>query len=175
MNLGVFVAGRWKLVLVVAILAIAIPAIASDNIFVSVPNAPGDVTTVPFAGQIQALSISTGFSNGATGRTMAPITITKVVDKSTPKLIDIGSKNTLVSSILISQTVTTNTSTTVTYMTLKLSNARIISWNLVDTDGGEAIEQISFSADSVGVEYTTVNANGTLGTKAAASFSAVSK
>lgn len=175
MNLGVSVSGRWKFVLVATVLAIALPAVASDDIFVSVPNAPGDVATAPFAGQIQALSISTGFSNSAAGRTMAPITITKVVDKSTPKLIDIGSKNTLVSSITISQTVTTNTATTVTYMTLKLTNARILSWNLVDTDGGDAIEQISFSADSVGVEYTTVNANGTLGTKSSASFGAVTK
>ena len=168
---------RWKLAASVLVIGLAIPAIAGARIFMSVPGAPGEVRETGFTNQIEATSISFGYSSpvdSATGKQpnlfVAPVTITKELDSSGPKLMDIGGQGLLVSTVTIKNRLEGVTNTPV-FMTVTLKNVSITDYQMVVSEDRGPLEQITFQPRTVSVEYVQINAaNGVAGNKFAGSF-----
>ncbi len=167
---------RWKIAGLVLLTGLAIPAFAGADIFVDVPGAPGE-SLAPFPGQIDAASISFGYNSPvdpATGKQpavfVAPITITKALDKSSAKLMSLGGSGTRLAKVTVRNTSPVQPSAVI--MTVILSDVAITDWQIVSLQGGENFEQVTFQPKSVSVEYVQMNANNTPGTKFSGSFGA---
>jgi len=165
---------RWRLVSLVLLIGLVIPAIAGAAIFVSIPNVPGESTQTGFRDQIAADSISMGYNSpvdAALGKQVdlfvAPVTITKKLDKSTTALMNLGGQGTRIAQMVVSHTLNGTASTTPPlYLKVTMTNVAITDWQLIGTTDDNVVrEQITFQPTSVSVEYTQLSSTGAIGPK----------
>ncbi len=168
----------WQII--IAVVAISILAMgtsnsfaASDPIYMNFPNIQGDVLTKGFDNQIQLDSFQWGVgraisspTGGTTREASAPsvseITITKVMDKSSPLLLQSSLVGQPVGPVTISFVKQTGTGL-VTYAQYTLENV-LISGYSVSSGGDNPTESLSLSFTKVAFKFTPTNPDGSPGT-----------
>ena len=163
------------------LLSTAPPALASVQYFVAVPGIPGEVTTPGKAGQIAALSVSlqsaldfgTHSSCGGAAKaktTSTSLTITKAIDKSSPKLLAAAATGNFFPQVAITVTKSDVTGQSFDFLLYKLSNAFIASVeNSQSQNGDDLVERVTFAYTALETDYLTI-AGDQPGTTATASW-----
>ena len=143
-------------------------AAAGDPIYMNwnSQSIPGDVTDVGFAGDILLNSVSWGLGKGVTSamgsaaggsrqNSVSSLTITKTLDKSTPKLLDqaLGGTPTPEVDILFSS------GGTQPYLQYTLKNV-LISGYSVSSGGDRPTESMTLDFTQVQISYFSQNASG---------------
>ncbi len=117
-------------------------------------------------GVIRVKSFSIGYSapldaEGEPGSVaLAPVTITKIFDITSPSLMQEGGKGTVFGTIVL-----TSTSAPGHVQTITLTNARITDWRLVDTFSQDksldnaGVEQVTFAAQSMTLKAQKMGAD----------------
>ncbi|HSY07000.1 MAG TPA: type VI secretion system tube protein Hcp [Steroidobacteraceae bacterium] len=134
----------------ISVLSVAAASNAwADNIYLHVPGVTGPVTTAPYAGDIDILSYSQGFSNSGT--------TAQCSDTSMEKLIDVTSqyfaRNVLEQTGTFNATLHFVNSSAVEDTTIQLNTVRVTSVSHSASNGG-IIESLSMHAASLGVTFT---------------------
>jgi len=128
----------------------------ADNIYLHIPGVTGSVTQAPYAGDIEILSYSQGFSNP-----QAPNSTPSCSDTSVMKAIDVTSQYFARSVLDLSTAPFTatfyfaNSSTFVASTTIKMSGVTVTSvQHAASAGGGPITESISMHATSLFVTFT---------------------
>ncbi len=161
-------------------LAAAQPAAAATDIYMQVTAEPpitGEVTARNYAGQIQLLSfsqsvqaaVSLGTGSGASaGRaTCGPITLTKRVDKASPRLIAAAVTGERISQAVISFVDTSNPGGRGVQRndyTVTLTDAFLTSVQQSDASPAELVESVSLVAAKFSIDYVPFGPTGAAGT-----------
>lgn len=163
----------------IAVVALGILAIgssnsfaASDPIYMNFPGISGDTMTKGFENQIQldsfqwgverAISSPTGGTRESSAPHVGEITITKLMDKASPLLL----QNSLVGQAVSPVTITfvKNTGTgPIRYAAYTLDNV-LISGYSVSSGGDTPSETLSLSFTKITFTFTPTNPDGSLGT-----------
>jgi len=137
--------------------AIAIPAFASDDIYVEISGITGSSTAKGFEGDIQVSSISMGYSvpqgsSGSTGKPVFnPLVVSKRADKSTTAIMEAGGKGLVLKNVTLSMMPAVAGSGPT--MRVTIPSAMVSDWRLVDSEGGEPTEQFTLLVNGYTVFY----------------------
>lgn len=163
--------------------AMALPARAASDIFVQVEGIPGESTDVKHKGWIEVLSFSTGVTqSGAAGAKMgagggtgkadiAPFTITKSVDGSTPRLFSAACGGTHIKRVVVE--VTSAGQDKYVFLKYTLNDVIVSSVRTSgagNSDANKPMEEIAFSFAKIEMEYTPQDASGKAGAPVKASW-----
>lgn len=156
---------------VLAFLLVPVAAGASTGIFVQVPDIPGDATAAGFAAQIEAKSVTISAALAAGKPTLAPVIVSKAVDGASPKLFDALGKGKVFPTLTITATGQIAGGPQIARSRYLLKDVRVADFRVVDTAGASApVEQVSFAAGSVTMEYIPVDGAGRAGTPVSGSI-----
>ena len=163
-----------------AFLAAAQPAAAATEIYMQVTAEPpitGEVTVKNYAGQIQLLSFSqsvqatatlgTGSGASAGKATCGPITLTKHVDKASPRLIAAVMTGERIPQAVISFVDTSNPSGRGVQRndyTVTLTEAVFTGVQQSDASPAELVETVSLMAAKFAIDYVPFSPTGAAGT-----------
>ena len=151
------------------------PSLAAEYVMVTVDGVPGDSTLSGFAGQIDASSISLGFRSPASATEkptvlIAPVTITKEIDKATPLLMNAGATGKAIKTVTIRALqvgeVSGSGPAVQVYLTATLSDVLVTDWQVVESGRGErGFEQVTLKPTKITLDYVPFDSGGRPGTK----------
>lgn len=151
------------------------PRVIADPIYMSIPGITGEVTTKGFAGDIELHSFQWGVGRGISSPTggssdresstpsVSEITITKNMDKTSPKLLDAilsGKDEQEVDIYFVNITRGDGGLGTQVYAEYKLSDV-LVSGYSVSSGGDRPTESLSLNFTKVEYSYFAQNADGT--------------
>lgn len=145
-------------------LLVAVPAMASSDILIKIAEIPGKISRSGVTNGVAATGISLGISgttaDGSTGKpTFAPLTFTKLVDSTTPQLMEAAGDQRVLKNFQIHLVRPTGTATVKTVVTIP--NAVVTDWRLADGLGSEAaVEQVTLRVDGFTLTQDDVDASG---------------
>jgi len=142
---------------------VAVPALASPHILVKIAEIPGKTSQSGIDNAISATGVSMGLSTptSADGDKIAfsPLTITKLLDSTTPKLMEAAGNQKVLKNVQINLVRTSNNATVKTVVTVP--NAVVTDWRINDVEGSDfAVEQVTLRVDGLTITYEDVDAAG---------------
>lgn len=151
---------------IAGLLLVPVAAGAAERLFVQIPTFTGDATQRGFEGQIEARAVTISASAAAGKPVLAPVVITKAVDRTSPLLLDTFARAKVIPSMVVTATASIAAASQ-PVQRYTLGNARIVDYRVVDGVSGTATEQISFAVgsltfDSLQYDPTTGRPSGTV-------------
>ncbi len=155
----------WAVALGMAL--VAVPVMAADRIQVAVDGVVGESLVSGFVGTIDAQSFAIGVSapfDAATGPgpvVVAPITVTKVIDKTTPVMMQAAGSGRVFKSVVITSA-KNGTSAPLAIERVTLTDARVIDWRFFDNAGDpdRGTEQITFASNAMSLAFIPYSSTG---------------
>ena len=145
---------------------LALPGVASANIFLQLDGIQGESTTVGFENQIELGSLQWGVGRNAKGASFSDISVTKQLDKSTPELMLRTANGVTIPSAKVRFTRGPENDV---YLRYCFTGVRVT--NFSQSSGGDApSESISFSYATIVQSYTQGSETGGGGTVFAAGW-----
>ncbi len=136
---------------------------SAQSIYIKIGDIKGESQDAKHKDWIDVLSFSDGLarpSGGATGSgrmrssvSMGEIAITKMLDKTTPKLIEAITKGAVIPIVNLEFT----SSNRNVYYTIKLSNVLISSYSSSASESSKLMEQFALNYEKITWEYTEPN------------------
>ena len=137
---------------------LALPSAASANIFLELEGIEGESNAVGFENQIELGSLQFGVGRNAKGASFSEVSVTKLLDKSSPQLMLRTANGTTIPSAKV-QFTTTGGDKVAVYLRYCFTGVRITGFS--QSSGGERpTESVSFSYATIVQSYTQASETG---------------
>jgi type VI secretion system secreted protein Hcp len=147
-----------------ALLLLLAPACFGQyNTFLRIAGVPGESTAAGHVGDNDATGFTLGVSNSIGGAATFPdVSVTKYVDKATPKLLLFVAQSTVIPTVtlFVQSTLPSN----LDYYKVVLTNAKVTNLTDAGLVNNRPTETLTFSFQKIEIDYTARNSDGSGGT-----------
>jgi type VI secretion system secreted protein Hcp len=140
---------------------LALPSAASANIFLELDGIPGESTADGFENQIELSSLQLGVGKGSKAASFSEITVTKLLDKSSPELMLRTANGTTIPTARVRFTRQSDAKVDV-YLRYCFTGVRITGFSQ-SSGGDRPSESVSFSYATIVQSYTQGSETGGAG------------
>jgi len=173
---------QYVIILITAVLVFSLPSVYADNIFLKIGDIKGESTDRDHKDWIDVLSVSFGASSSGSGETsgtrydstgrtaFSDISITKEIDKSSPKLFELVASGERIRGDVTLQKVTSEGTP---YVTATLTNVIVSDYSIGGSEGSVPTESISLNYETINFSYNQLNSKGQVQDKVEAGWNVV--